>query len=79
MKMKITKVRLLKTKFTLYFEDWVSDMKRTDKQKVTMIVYDNYIQRFGLTKTGAAKETGLLFRVNEKVEKRFSEQQWRIY
>ena len=25
------------------FEDWVSDMKRTDKQKLTMIVYDNYI------------------------------------
>ncbi|XP_065904950.1 uncharacterized protein [Dysidea avara] len=53
------------------FEDWVSDMKRTDKQKVTMIVYDNYIQRFGLTKTGAAKETGLLFRVNEKTIRRW--------
>lgn len=53
------------------YEDWLSDMKRTDKQKVTMIVYDNYIQRFGLTKTGAAEETGKLFGVNEKTIRRW--------
>jgi len=53
------------------YEDWLSDMKRTDKQKVTMIVYDNYTQRFGLTKTGAAKETGQLFGVNEKTIRRW--------
>jgi len=53
------------------YEDWLSDMKRTDKQKVTMIVYDNYMQRFGLTKTGAAEETGKLFGVNEKTIRRW--------
>jgi len=46
-------------------------MKCTDKQKVTMIVYDNYVQRFGLTKTGAAKETGQLFGINEKTIRRW--------
>ena len=53
------------------YEDWLSDMKRTDKQKVTMMVYDNYTQRFGLTKTGAAKETGQLFGVHEKTIRRW--------
>ena len=30
------------------------------------MVYDNYINRFGLTKTGAAKEVGLLLGISEK-------------
>ena len=46
--------------------DWINDMERADKQKVAMMMYDNYINRFGLTKTGAAKEVGLLLGINDK-------------
>ena len=46
--------------------DWINDMERTDKQKLAMIVYDNYINRFGLTKTAAAQEVGLLLGINDK-------------
>ena len=31
-----------------------------------MMTYDNYINRFGLSKTGAAREVGLLLGINEK-------------
>ena len=33
-------------------------MKRIDKQKVAMMLYDNYVERMGLQKTEAAKEVG---------------------
>ena len=37
---------------------WISDMELVYLQKTVMIVYDNYMKRFNLTKTGAAKEGG---------------------
>ena len=43
------------------YSDWVSEMKRIDKQKVAMMLYDNYVKRMGLQKTEAAKEVGLFF------------------
>ena len=46
--------------------DWINDMERADKQKVAMMMYDNYINRFGLTKTGSAREVGLLLGINDK-------------
>ena len=38
------------------YSDWVSEMKRIDKQKMTVMLYDNYVERMGLQKTEAAKE-----------------------
>ena len=37
-----------------------------DKLKLAMIMYDNYINRFGLTKTAAGQEVGLLLGINDK-------------
>ena len=39
-------------------------MKRVDKQKMAMMLYDNYI--LGLQKTEAAREVGLFLVVNDK-------------
>jgi len=44
------------------YSDWISEMQRSDKQKIAMMVYDNYISRF---KTGAAKELGFLFGISD--------------
>ena len=48
------------------YSDWVSEMKRIDKQKMTVMLYDNYVERMGLQKTEAAKEVGLFFNVSDK-------------
>jgi len=48
------------------YSDWISEMQQSDKQKIAMMVYDNYISRFGLTKTGAAKEVGFLFGISDR-------------
>ena len=53
------------------YSDWISDMERVHLQKTAMMVYDNYIKRFNLTKTGAAKEVGLLFGIHEKTVRRW--------
>ena len=41
--------------------DWVSEMERIDKQKVAMMLYDNYVERMGLQKTVAAKGSRTVF------------------
>ena len=48
------------------YSDWVSEMKRIDKQKVAMMLYDNYVERMGLQKTEAAKGVGLFLGVSDK-------------
>lgn len=50
----------------LCYEDWLSTLQREDTQMIAMMIYDNYIERFGLLKTAAAKEVGLLLGINEK-------------
>ena len=48
------------------YSDWLSEMKRTDKQKVAVMLYDNYVERMGLQKTDAAKEVGIFLGVSDK-------------
>lgn len=50
----------------LCYEDWLSTLHREDTQMMAMMIYDNYIERFGLLKTAAAKEVGPLLGINEK-------------
>ena len=50
----------------LCYEDWLFTLQREDTQMMAMMIYDNYIERFGLLKTAAAKEVGLLLGINEK-------------
>ena len=47
--------------------DWLSDMKRIDKQKMAMMLYDDYVEQMGLQKTEAAKEVGLFLGVSDKM------------
>lgn len=48
------------------YNDWISEMKRIDKQKMAMMLYDDYVDRRGMQKTQAAMEVGLFFGVNDK-------------
>ena len=41
-------------------------MKRIDKQKLAMMLYDNYVNRMRLQKTEVAKEVGLFLGVSDK-------------
>ena len=50
----------------LCYEDWLFTLQREDTQMMAMMIYDNYIERFGLLKTAVAKEVGLLLGVNKK-------------
>ena len=51
----------------LCYEDWLFTLRREDTQMMAMMIYDNYIERFGLLKTAAANEVGLLIGTNEKL------------
>ena len=51
------------------YSDWVSEMKRIDKQKMAMMLYDNYVNRMSLQKTEVAKEVGLFLGVSDKTVK----------
>ena len=50
----------------LCYEDWLFTLQREDTQMMAMMIYNNYIERFGLLKAAVAKEVGLLLDVNEK-------------
>ena len=41
-------------------------MKRIDKLKMAIIIYNNYVDRMGTQKTQAAREVGLFFGVDNK-------------
>ena len=55
----------------LCYEDWLFTLRREDTQMMAMMIYDNYIERFGLLKTAAANEVGLLLGINEKTIRRW--------
>ena len=48
------------------YQDWLMTMERDDLKIMAMMLHDNYVERFGLTKTAAASEVGLLLGFNEK-------------
>ena len=51
---------------TAIYSDWISEMKRIEKQKVAMMLYDNFVRRMGLQKTAAASEVALFLGVSDK-------------
>ena len=55
----------------LCYEDWLFTLRREDTEMMAMMIYDNYIARFGLLKTAAANEVGLLLGINEKTIRRW--------
>ena len=40
------------------YEDWIFSLNRDDTKMLAMMLYDNYVTRFGLRKTAAAVEVG---------------------
>ena len=50
----------------MFFEDWIFSLKRDDKKMMSMMMYDNYVSRFGLGKTAAAVEVGQVLGVSDK-------------
>ena len=48
------------------YRDWLVTLNREDKKMMAMMLYDNYISRFGLTNTSAAAEVAQLLGFNEK-------------
>ena len=48
------------------YEDWIFSLNRDDKKMLAMMLYDNYVTRFGLRKTAAAVEVGLTLGVSDK-------------
>jgi len=48
------------------YKDWLDELEREDLQMISMMMYDNYLKRFGLLKTSAAKEVALCLNLSEK-------------
>ena len=48
------------------YEDWIFSLNRDDRKMLAMMLYDNYVTRFGLRKTAAAVEVGLNLGVSDK-------------
>ena len=48
------------------FSDWISELQRRNKQKIAMMVYDNYIKRFGLLRQGLLQKLGLLLGLSDR-------------
>ena len=53
-----------------FYENWLLTLQRDDILMMAMMIYDYYLERFGMLKTAAAKEVGLLLGINEKKKKR---------
>ena len=55
------------------YDDWLHHhtLEKEDAQMMAMMVYDNYINRFGLLQTKIAEEVALLFNINEKTIRRW--------
>ena len=56
--MKIIKEHL-RVRTHQLFSDWISEMKRIDKQKMETMLYDNYVDRIGMQKMQASKQRKL--------------------
>ena len=54
-----------------YDDDWFVTLEKEQVQMMAMMLYDNYIIRFGLLHTKAAEEVALLLGVNEKTVRRW--------
>ena len=48
------------------YQRWLSTLDREVVKIMAMMISDNYVVRFGLTKTNAAKEVALLLGLNKK-------------
>ena len=48
------------------YKDWLDELDREDLQMMAIFMYDNYLKRFGLLKTSAAKEVALCQGIGEK-------------
>ena len=46
--------------------DWLSELDKNDVRMMVVMVFDTFMQRFGLTKRGAASELARLLDKNEK-------------
>ena len=55
------------------YDDWLHlhTLEKEDAQMMAMMVYDNYINRFGLLQTKIAEEVALLFNINKKTIRRW--------
>ena len=53
------------------YDDWLQIIGKEDAQMMAMMMYDNYITRFGLLQTKAAEEGALLLGTNEKTIRRW--------
>ena len=49
-----------------FYENWLLTLQTDDILMMVMMIYDYYLERFGLLKTAAAKEEGLLLGINVK-------------
>ena len=58
--------QLTKEEKSSIYKDWISEMNRNDMKKMAMMLYDNYVERFGLQKTPSAQEVALFFGVSDK-------------
>ena len=54
-----------------HYDDWFHTLEKEDAQMMAMMVYDNYINWFGLLQTKAAEEVALLLNTNEKTIRRW--------
>lgn len=48
------------------YQDWLCTVERDDQKMMALMFHDNYVESFGLTKSTAAAEVGLLLGYNEK-------------
>ena len=53
------------------YDDWLVTLPKENVQMMAMMLYDSYIERFGLLHTKAAEEVALLLSVNEKTIRRW--------
>ena len=48
------------------WKQWLNKLSKHDLKMMSLMLTDTYIECFGITKTGAAKESALLLRLNDK-------------
>ena len=56
------------------YKDWLSELELEDIKMLSMLLYDNYRNRFGLLKTFAAKEVALCLGCGDKTVRRWRKQ-----
>ena len=51
--------------YKLMYCNWMAEMSRLDQQRIAMMLYDNYRERFGKLKSNAAHEVASFFGISE--------------